>query len=197
MKKCKCCKTEKDLKFFYKNKKMSDGYLNKCKKCSDKDRIKSRRTKDGLIGVIYSNQKQNSKARGHSHPEYSKQELKDWLFAQDLFHEIHEQWEHSGYIKRLTPSVDRIKDNINYCLNNIQLMTWGENDDKGHIDLKSAKLFDNHSPVSQFSLNGGFVKTFISQAEASRKTNINKGNIGECCRHIRKTAGGFKWEYYN
>lgn len=33
--------------------------------------------------------------------------------------------------------------------------------------------------------------------DASNKTNIEKTNISACCRNKRKTAGGFKWMYYD
>lgn len=38
---------------------------------------------------------------------------------------------------------------------------------------------------------------FPSVAEASRRTGINPGNIGSCCREERNHAGGYKWYYYD
>lgn len=195
MKKCIKCGKQKDLSSFYRNRDGKDGRLNSCKSCVRKDRIYFNRTKKGLISRIYDNQTQNSKARGHNAPGYTKAELREMLMASDLFNKIFNEWELSGYAKRLTPSIDRKNDYVGYEITNIQIMTWGENDDKGHSDLKSAKLFDNHSPISQYSISGMFIKSYISQAEASRITKVNKGNIGECCRGNRKKAGGFKWEY--
>lgn len=39
------------------------------------------------------------------------------------------------------------------------------------------------------------VSIFNSTRDAERQTGIPHTNIGECCRGIRKTAGGYKWEY--
>ncbi len=39
---CFGCGDELDLNMFYKNKAMKDGYINKCKKCTLKDRQKYR-----------------------------------------------------------------------------------------------------------------------------------------------------------
>ena len=37
---------------------------------------------------------------------------------------------------------------------------------------------------------------FDSIADAGRALNIHPQNISACCRGIGKTAGGYKWEYY-
>ena len=34
---------------------------------------------------------------------------------------------------------------------------------------------------------------FESRSEAARKTNTEPIHIYECCKGIRKTAGGFRW----
>ena len=37
---------------------------------------------------------------------------------------------------------------------------------------------------------------FNSMREACRKYNISSGSMTECCQGKRKTAGGYKWEYF-
>lgn len=39
------------------------------------------------------------------------------------------------------------------------------------------------------------VSIYNSTRDAERQTGIPHTNIGECCRGIRKTAGGYKWKY--
>ena len=39
------------------------------------------------------------------------------------------------------------------------------------------------------------VEQFNSQQEAERKTTISQASISLCCRGLRKTAGGYIWEY--
>ena len=48
-------------------------------------------------------------------------------------------------------------------------------------------------PVSQFTLDGEFIKVYPSASEASRQTGIC--NIGKCCNGKQKTAGGFIWRF--
>ena len=47
--------------------------------------------------------------------------------------------------------------------------------------------------VSQFTLEGKFIKTYPSAYEAERQTGINYQCIGNCCRGKQKSAGGFIW----
>lgn len=50
-------------------------------------------------------------------------------------------------------------------------------------------------PVSQYSIDGIFIKTFAGQAEAERETGADQGVIWRVCNGLGNTAGGFKWKY--
>jgi len=52
-------------------------------------------------------------------------------------------------------------------------------------------------PVLQFDKNMKLISEFHSAKVAQDSTNISKVNIGQCCRHERKTAGGFIWRFKN
>ena len=56
-----------------------------------------------------------------------------------------------------------------------------------------AKL--NSKLISQFTLDGEFIKTYPSAGEAERQIGIDRNNINNCCRGKRKTAGGFIWKF--
>lgn len=63
---------------------------------------------------------------------------------------------------------------------------------------KKAKYFipnsDNRKKqVYQFTIDGKFLNTFNSIADANRQTKINKTSIAKVCRGERKTAGGYFW----
>lgn len=49
--------------------------------------------------------------------------------------------------------------------------------------------------VNQYNKSGEFIKTYGCIRDAERDLVINKSNIIECCKGIRKTAGGFIWKY--
>ncbi len=154
----KCLKPKEDNNFSW------------CNSCRTKNNAEYGRTKNGLVGRIYSDQRGSSKTRGHRPPEYTKLALKQWLFSQTLFHELHEEWKQSGYKKRLVPSVDRKEDSIHYCMNNIQLMTWGENYDKGTLAKSKA--------VEVIGRDGISLGIFVSISEASRELDLDRATLG-------------------
>ena len=74
-------------------------------------------------------------------------------------------------------------------------MTWAKNEAKGHRDRKNGINNKMNKSVIQLTLDGKVIKVHHSQNHASRVTGIKQGNINKVCRGIRKTAGGFKWQY--
>jgi len=202
MKECSICGEVKSISDFKKSKKRNGSYFLKaeCKICSSKATAKWKKTKKGVALVIYYNQKGNSKSRGHRPPEYTREELEEWLFSQTKFHELHKEWEKSGYKKDLYPSVDRKCDDVHYCFNNIELKTFRENymkDNAGRFKKNDGREKDRGrkttKKVIQLSVNGDFIKEFKSEAEAVKQTGIKQASINKVINGKRNTAGGFKW----
>jgi len=196
MKECSICKIEKDFKEFNKRLASKDNLTSNCKICHKW----KYRTKIGLINRIYGNQRANSKSRKHPMPNYNKSELTSWILSCSNFELLYTVWCVSNYQKELTPSVDRIKDSKPYSLDNIQLMTWQENKDKGHKCIRDGILKHGNKPqksVIQMDLNGDFIKEFASSHQAERDTGIAQQNIGKTCKGLRNHAGNFKWKYKN
>lgn len=49
--------------------------------------------------------------------------------------------------------------------------------------------------VSQYSLDGHFIKTFKSALVAGEETTANQSYITQCCKGKRRSSGGFLWAY--
>lgn len=49
--------------------------------------------------------------------------------------------------------------------------------------------------VGQYTKDGELIKIYPSTKQATRVTNINNGNIVQCCIGKYKTAGGYIWRY--
>jgi hypothetical protein len=196
---CKKCFEIKNISQFGNRKEAKDGLKYFCKKCEYEISKAFMKTKKGITLLIYDTQVKNSKERNHPNPEYSRNELLNWLFDQSLFHELYDKWVESNYNKWLKPSVDRKNDSLPYTMSNIQLMTWGENQKKAYNDMRLGEIFNNHKPVSQFSLSEVYMRTFPSLSDAYRETGVCTSNIRNCCigKKYCKSAGGFIWRFVN
>lgn len=94
-------------------------------------RDRSRRGEIGKSGVMYNQQKVSSRRRGHAPPSYSLQEFREWLFAQAEWKQLFANWIASGYDRWASPSVDRLDDDLPYTFDNIRLVSYLENHQKG------------------------------------------------------------------
>ena len=54
----------------------------------------------------------------------------------------------------------------------------------------------NSKQIVQLTLDKLFINKFISMTDAAKQTNINQSSISNCCRGKSKTAGGYRWMYY-
>ena len=54
----------------------------------------------------------------------------------------------------------------------------------------------NARKVTQYSLQGDFIKTWDCMSEAGRELGISNHNIYSCCKGNRRTSGGFIWRYF-
>ena len=83
------------------------------------------------------------------------------------FNIIYDRWVALNYDKDEKPSFDRIDSKKGYSFDNIQIMTWRENNIKGRNENKKCKK------VAQYTLEGNFLKQFnsISKAEADKLNN--------------------------
>lgn len=153
------------------------------------------RSKGGKISHIYQAQKARSRENGWESPSYSREELIEWVMKQPLYHELFKEWEDSNYDKNLAPSLDRKNDYLPYSLDNIQLMSWNDNNRKGAVFQKLGINQKQSKGVIRLDMDGNYIDEFHSIIEAERKTGISNGTISRACRKENNTAGGYKWKY--
>lgn len=202
MKTCLRCETALPLSAFHSRNHTSKytgvittHYTSYCKACNKVLCKERRQSIAGLIECIYNGQLQSSKARRHTHPEYTKEELDAWLIAQPAFPQLYAAWVASGFDKWNKPSVDRLNEQQPYTFNNIRLITWAENAQafkQKKVDLGVGDC----KAVQQYS-DGLLINTFHSLHEAARQTGAAPGNILRCCRGEYATSKGFVWRYVN
>lgn len=69
---------------------------------------------------------------------------------------------------------------------------------KHHSTEAKQKMKESHyKKVAQYDKNNNLIKIWDGIKQVQEKLNINNGNISECCKQKRKTAGGYIWRYVN
>jgi len=193
MKTCRTCNQAKHSSQFSLKRDTKDGLSNICKPCDILKGRRYHRTKNGLCTAIYGTQVRNSKLRGYSKPDYTRIELFDWLNAQQVFHTLFDQWALADYPKLLAPSCDRLDDYKPYTFNNLQVVTWKENNANSHKARMTGMNRKQCKAVAQLNKQGEVLATYFSIRSAARITNISQQTITQVCTGRAKTAGGFKW----
>jgi len=168
---------------------------NICRICRNARQYAHKKTKRGVVLTIFSSQKASSLRLGYKKPIYTSQELKEWLFNQPLFHELYDKWVESGYDRWVKPSVDRKDDYKPYAFDNIQLMTWRENNEKIHRDKTEGRNNKQSRAVLQYDLDGNFIKEYYSIAQAVRETQTHQSLLLSVCMGKRKTTNKSIWAY--
>ena len=135
---------------------------------------------------IYEGQTKNSKERGHNPPEWDLEGLRVWMQQQPQLESLLKNYRDSGD-SDLSPSVNRLDDEVGYSFDNIELITWKEN-----REIENTK---RKRQVIQMDLNGKFIKEWTSLRDAGRELGIGGSCISKVCRGVRPNAGGYKFKY--
>ena len=93
-----------------------------------------RKTKAGITTCMYGGMKVSSGRRQHVVPNFSSKQLREWVFSQPNFEQLYIDWVASDYNRWKKPSCDRIDSALPYTFDNLQLMTWKENDEKEKLE---------------------------------------------------------------
>lgn len=95
---------------------------------------KYEKTKNGFLMRAYRNMQsrvegiQWRKQHLYSGKEIiSREVFYDWSKSSPDFHTLFDEWEKSGYQRRITPSVDRIDSSIGYAIANMRWVPFHEN----------------------------------------------------------------------
>lgn len=72
--------------------------------------------------------------------------------------------------------------------------SYGYNIAEGGTGFQSKSKVEK--PVDMFDMNGSFIRTFHSLAEANRKFGFSGSTIRQVCNHIQYTAGGHLWAWH-
>lgn len=79
---------------------------------------------------------------------------------------------------------------LNNCVDNLEWCSYKYNNNYGTKN-ESKKV-----KVNQYDLEDNFIKTWDCISRVEKQLKINHRNICLCCKNKRKSAGGYKWKYY-
>jgi len=150
---------------------------------------KYRKTKHGLLRRLYHKQVIRCKRKSWSLPEYTSQEFLDFYHDDWDFEDLYDQWVEHDYHKDFTPSVDRKDPGRGYVWDNIQLMTWQDNNKKGNLETRKAVYY------SKPHLHGSRLMSYDSVSDASKAMGCSISLIVRSCKSETTTAGGHRWDY--
>jgi hypothetical protein len=82
--------------------------------------------------------------------------------------------------------------------NRVTNLEWTSIADNDNYGTRNQRIADTKckQPVEQI-LKDGRTVLYKGVKDAWRKTGINRCCIANCCKGIRKTAGGYQWRYAN
>lgn len=194
---CKNCGSPRE--FYDKKRPSKKGYFMKpCAMCRNNTAKKISQTKNGVITGMYSRLKARNIQKWSVNTSFSKQEFTSWVYQQESFIELYENWVKSGYKRQDKPTVDRIDDFQPYIFENMQIISWLENHNKQAKDILEGKSTSGLRcrAIRQLSIpDRTVVSEFHSISHAQRVTGIY--NIAYVVLGQRPTAGGYFWEAIN
>ena len=147
---------------------------------------KYQKTPKGVLNTIYRNQMTKQKRKGIK-VNYTYEEFKNRYLKDKKYLELYNNWVKSGYLSDYKPSFDRIDNTKDYSFNNLQIITWKENNLKGRTEC--------YKKVNMYDLDDNYIKTYNSIIEASKDNNLYHSNITACCKGKLHKTGGYKWKY--
>lgn len=165
-------------------------------------RQRNKRTKTGWHTKTYSRMKRDNKNKFGLPLPFSKDEFIQWINIkyENKFDILFANYVDSECDKYLNPSIDRIDDYKSYTFENMQLITWKENDLKGTRGVKNkiscAEVGKRYcsKTVIQLDENKNEIMRFSSTHEAERVLGYDSSLIAKACRKGFKSKGCY-WKY--
>lgn len=65
-----------------------------------------------------------------------------------------------------------------------------------YVDIELSVEVNHKRKVVQYDLNNNLIREYDSISQAASQTGISIASICTTCRGGQKTAGGYKWKYF-
>lgn len=165
-------------------------------------RQKRKRIIGGWYTKTYNRMKHDNMVKFNLELPFSKDDFIHWINTnyKEKFDNLFNDYVKSDCDKYLNPSIDRIDDYKSYTFDNMQLITWRDNDIKGSKGIKNktncAEMGKKYCSkvVIQYDENMKEIMRFSSTHEVERILRIDSNLVAKACREGFKSKG-FYWKY--
>lgn len=145
--------------------------------------LKPNKDKDGYLYVVLVKDKQRKTLKIHRLVAQAFIPNSDNL--PQVNHKNEDKTDNFVYVD-LDGTINTEKSNLEWCDNQY-------NCNYGTHNQRSAEK--RSKPVLQYSLEGEFVKEWVSASEVQRQTGFDRRNVSSCCRGKQKSSKGYIWKY--
>lgn len=150
------------------------------------------------ITKTYGRMKRDNKHKFNAELPFTKLQFADWVLCHNIF-ELLDNYKNSDFDKNFNPSINRLDDYKGYSFENIELITWKENNEKGRKSLKNKEQCSKMAKeiwskkVIQKDLEGNIINIFSSTHDVNRILGFDSSLIARACR-LNKISKGYRWE---
>lgn len=147
----------------------------------------------------YGRMKRDNKIKFNTDLPFSKLQFSEWILSKNIF-ELLNDYRNNDFDKNFNPSINRLDDYKGYFFENMELITWKENNEKGRNSLKNKKQCSKMAKqrwskkVIQKDLKGNIINIFNSTHDVNRILGFDSSLIARACR-LNKISKGYRWEY--
>jgi hypothetical protein len=152
---------------------------------------------EDFVRRMYSSIRSRSKRSGNPYPSFSKDELRNWLYENNLQSKWINYLE-SNCNKDKRPSIDRLDDYGIYEFSNMQLITWKENNIKGVNSKKHHTNCHNRQHRKSIMISSQTETLFFnSVTDCADYLDVLVSSVSRVLSGKRKTIKKYKVEYNN
>lgn len=164
-----------------------------CRDCDNERAKEYRKSYEGMKSTMYAQMVKNSRARNMDIPNFSKEELYTWLDSNG-YKALYDAYVVAGYASNKRPSIDRIDDNVTYVFENMQLITWEENNLKAYKDRVEGRNNKQSKAIVAVDSTGAVVHEAYSINSLARTLGCRASHISDVLHGSRKHVHGLTFK---
>jgi len=145
------------------------------------------KTFEGRIKKMYETARTRTNQRGYKGTFISLDDFLEFARNDRTYKKLYKQWEESGFDPRLTPTLDRISHKKGYVKNNLQFLTFHDNQVKGNYEHNKKPGEYRRQKITL--IKGNEKKDFISMTEVAKFFGVHTSTVTRAIQKKSKISG--------